>query len=274
MVRVSGSSSDQEAEPRAGRRDATVARVRLVRQAFPDRPVFDMAITHALLRRVAAGDLPPLVRVFRPGPTVAFGRLDALAPGYAAAAAAARRHGSEPVLRLGGGHAAAYGPGAVLVEAVTTQPAIAEGLEERFREGVGWIVGALGAVGVDAEVGELPGEYCAGAWSVHAQGVKVAGLAQRAIRGAALLTGFVVVEGGAELRALLTDVYASLGVGWDPRTAGAADGVAPGLSVLEVESALVRASGADRTREPLALDAGTLALARRLEAGHRTPGRR
>jgi lipoate-protein ligase A len=257
------------AERRAGGRGATVAAVRLVRQAFPDRPAFDMAVTHALLRRVAAGALPPLVRVFRPGPTVAFGRLDALAPGYAAAVAAGRRHGAEPVLRLGGGHAAAYGPGAVLVEAVTPQQAIAEGLQERFREGVRWITGALAAVGVDGEVGELPGEYCAGAWSVHVQEVKVAGLAQRAIRGAALLTGFVLVEGGADLRALLTDVYAALGLEWNPLTAGAVDTAAPGPGVSDVESALVHATAAGPANEPLVLDDETLALARRLEPGHR-----
>jgi lipoate-protein ligase A len=243
--------------------------VRVVRQAFPDRPVFDMAVTHALLLRVAAGELPSLVRVFRPGPTVAFGRLDALLPGYAAASAAARAHAAAPVLRLGGGHAAAYGPGAVLVEAVTAQAAIAEGLQERFATAAGWIVDALGDAGVAAEVGELPGEYCAGAWSVHAEGVKLSGLAQRAIRGAALVTGFVIVEGGDALRAVLTDVYAALGIAWDPRTAGALDAVAPGVATADVEAALLRAVGA---ADPLELDDETLALAGRLEGAHRAPG--
>ena len=242
--------------------------MRLVRQAFPDRPAFDMAVTHALLRRVAEGALPALVRVFRPGPTVAFGRLDALAPGYAAAAAAARAHGAEPVLRLGGGHAAAYAPGAVLVEAVLPQHAIAEGLEDRFRAGVGWMMDALAEAGVRAQVGELPGEYCAGEWSVHAGGVKLAGLAQRSIRGAALLTGFVIAEGGPALRALLTDVYAALGLDWDPATAGAADAVAPHVTDAAVEAALVRATGVGATAEPLALDARTLELAHELEPGH------
>jgi len=248
--------------------------VRLVRDAFPERPALDMAVTHALLRRVAAGELPALVRVFRPGPTVAFGRLDALAPGYAAAVAAARARGAEPLLRLGGGHAAAYGPQAVLVEAVTPQRAIAAGLEDRFRVGTDWILAALGDVGVRGEAGELPGEYCAGAWSVHAGGLKVAGLAQRAVRGAALLTGFVVVAGGDALRALLTDVYAALELDWDPRTAGAVASVAPGVTTEAVEEALVAATGARQAGAPPFLDETTLALARQLEPAHQVRAER
>ena len=68
----------------------------------------ELAISHALLTRVAAGELPSTLRIYRPAPAVAFGKLDTLRPGYAAAVDAARAHGYEPVLRLPGGHAAAY----------------------------------------------------------------------------------------------------------------------------------------------------------------------
>jgi hypothetical protein len=99
--------------------------------------------------------------------------------------------------------------------------------------------------------------------------VKLAGLAQRAIRGAALVTGFVIVEGGDALRAVLTDVYAALGITWDPRTAGAVDALAPGVGTARVEAALLRAVGAGA---PLALDDETLALAARLAPAHGAPG--
>ena len=65
-------------------------------------------------------------------------------------------------------------------------------------------------MGIVARVGELPGEYCAGEWSVNAAGVKLAGTAQRSIRGASLVTAMLIVEGGARLRAALVDVYAAL----------------------------------------------------------------
>jgi octanoyl-[GcvH]:protein N-octanoyltransferase len=91
----------------------------LLRARHPDDPVLDTAITHALLRQVGAGEKPATARIFRPGPTVAFGRLDALdTDAYDNARAAARAHGFTPLLRLGGGHAAGYDDGSVLVEIV------------------------------------------------------------------------------------------------------------------------------------------------------------
>src|SRR4051794_30732675 len=91
-----------------------------------------MAVTQALLRAVSRGGLGETLRIVRPGPTLAFGRLDRLAPGFADAAAAARAHGFTPVVRLGGGHAAAYDAGSVLVEHVVPVARVAGGLAERF----------------------------------------------------------------------------------------------------------------------------------------------
>lgn len=201
---------------------------RLLRAAHPDDPVLDMALTHALLRRVGDGTDTPAARVFVPGPTVAFGRLDALREGFGDAVAAARRHGFVPVMRLGGGHAAAYAGGSLVVELAVGHTAIAEGIEERFAAATALLVEALEAVGTRPVVGERPGEYCPGRWSVHAVGgPKLAGVAQRSVRGASLVTAVVIVEGGARIRAVLTDVYAALGLAWDPATAGALEDVVP-----------------------------------------------
>ena len=82
--------------------------MQLVRSGPAGSAALELAISHALLTRVAAGELPSTLRVYRPAPAVAFGKLDTLRPGYAAAVEAARAHGYEPVLRLPGGHAAAY----------------------------------------------------------------------------------------------------------------------------------------------------------------------
>src|SRR5215210_2750205 len=104
----------------------------LLADAFPQRPALDMALSHALLLRVAEGARPPAVRVYEPGPTVAFSRLDAHADGFASACDAAREHCFEPVIRLGGGHAAAYGPGCLIHEEVVTHGSVLEGLQERY----------------------------------------------------------------------------------------------------------------------------------------------
>ncbi len=214
-----------------------------VRESHPSDPVAEMAYSAMLLRAVAAGERPACARVFRPGPTLAFGRRDALAPGFAAAQAAARAHGYVPVVRLGGGHAAGYDEGAVIVELVTVQARVGTGIEARFAAVAQLLGDALRGLGVVPVVGELPGEYCPGRWSLHAEGstVKLAGIAQRSIRGAALTTAVVVVEGGARLRDVLVDVYAALDLGWDPATAGALEDVRPGVRAADLESAVLRA---------------------------------
>jgi octanoyl-[GcvH]:protein N-octanoyltransferase len=243
--------------------------MQLIRARYPQDPVLDAAVTHALLRRVGAGELGPVARVFRPGPTMAFGRLDALAPGFDAAHAAATRHGFTPLVRLGGGHAAAYDEGSLLVELIRPERAIAEGIKERFAGGTALIVEALDALGITARVGELPGEYCAGAWSVNADGVKLAGTAQRSIRGASLITAMVIVEGGARLRAALVDVYGALGMDWRPETAGAAEDVRPALRATDAERSVIATLAAHESLSSAELDPATLELARELESAHR-----
>jgi lipoate-protein ligase A len=242
--------------------------VELLRARHPRDPVLDAAITHALLRQVGAGERGPVARVFRPGPTMAFGRLDALAPGYAAARTAARDHGYTPLLRLGGGHAAGYDEGAVLVEVARPIATIAEGIPERFAALTTLLVKALAPLGIAARVGVLPGEYCAGDWSVNAAGIKLAGTAQRSIRGASLVTAMLIAEGGARLRDTLTDVYAALDIAWRPGTAGAANDIVGALTAADAERALIATLAAHERLTAGELDAATLALAETLRSAH------
>ena len=131
-----------------------------------------------------------------------------------------------------------YDERSVVVELWTPNAEIVAGIQERFAAGTARIVMALRAVGLEPEVGELPGEYCAGAHSVHLGGIKVAGTAQRVIRGSALFAAVVLVGGGDLIRAALTDIYAALELDWEPATAGAIQDVAPQVTVEAVEAAL------------------------------------
>jgi len=142
------------------------------------------------------------------------------------------------MLREGGGHAVVYDQRSVVIEEWTPNAEIVTGIQERFDAGTARIAEALRSLGLDPDVGELPGEYCAGAHSVSLEGIKVAGTAQRIVRGRALFAAVVLVGGGDLIRAAVTDIYAALELDWDPATAGAIQDVAPQITVEAVEAAL------------------------------------
>jgi len=198
-----------------------------------------MALTGELLRAVAAGRETGVARVFVPGPTLAFGRLDAREPGFAEAEAAARSHGFTPQIRHAGGRAAAYDHGSLVIELIEPSDSIADGIEARFVALAERVRRVLADVGVATEIGELPGEFCPGRYSLHAAGRKLSGVAQRSIVGASLTTAVIAVEGGGRLRGVLVDVQRALGVAWNPETAGSADEFVPGLTADAVAAAAV-----------------------------------
>jgi lipoate-protein ligase A len=213
--------------------------MRLLRASFPDRPELDAALGPALLRAPLEA---PVLRLGRPGPTVGFGRLDAIRPGFQAALVTARAHGFTPVLRAPGGHAAAYHHGSLLVELIAADDDPIPTMRARFAQMADTLAGALRSLGVDARVGPVPGEYCPGEFSVNAGGtVKLAGLAQRLVRRASMVGAEIVVEDGAPVRAVLADVYAALDLELDPATAAAVEDVAPGVTVDDVERAVTEA---------------------------------
>jgi lipoate-protein ligase A len=237
-----------------------MARVRLIRESFPDDPALESAVAVALLSEAAAGE--GALRVLRPGPAVAFGRLDALRPGFPAATAAAASHGFTPVLRAPGGHAAAFHAGCLGVELTIPDGDAITGTQARFEETGERLAGALRSLGVDARVGEVPGEYCPGRFSVNEGGrVKLIGTAQRVVRGAWLFAAMIVVTDVEPIRAVLTDVYRELGLPFDPATVG-------GLpATLDQVEAAVLAQYGELTEAPL--PEPTLRAAREAAGRHR-----
>ncbi|MGG7441762.1 lipoate--protein ligase family protein [Zafaria sp. J156] len=217
--------------------------------AGPD-PAADLMAGIELLHRVRDGERPATLRLYRPSATLAFGQRDVRLPGYDAAAAAASAHGFAPLVRKAGGRAAAYHPGTLIVDHVEPSPRAMEGHQHRFRALGELYADALRGLGVDAGVGELPGEYCPGEFSVHGRPgpgstsdvpVKLVGTAQRVVSGAWLFASVFVVQDSAPLRAVTADVYAAMGLPLDPATAGAVEDLVPGVTVADVEAALLGA---------------------------------
>lgn len=216
--------------------------MQLLRGGGPGTAAGELDFSRELLRAVAAGERPPALRLYRPPATVAFGKLDAIRPGYEHARAAARAHGFEPVLRAPGGHAAAYHEQSLGLDLVFAAPDPIPHVHEWFREAAERLARALVSLGVDARVGAVPGEYCPGAYSVNARGkVKLVGTAQRVVRGASLLGATIVVRDGGRVRAVLSDVYGALGLEWDEATAGAVEDEVPAVTVGDVERAVLAA---------------------------------
>jgi lipoate-protein ligase A len=244
-------------------------RLRLIRQGFPDRPAFGTAVSDAILRRVAAGALEQTVRIHRPARELAFSKQDRAAAGFESAAEAAAAAGFQPVVRLAGGRAAAFYEGTLAIAWATPDTRPVARTRERFEELAGVLVAALGSLGVDAMVGEVPREYCPGAWSVNARGaVKLAGIGQRMIAGAAHRGAVVVADGSDVLREALMPVYRALALDWDPTTAGSVADEAPGVGIDRVEEALIAELGRRYELVPAEVDSATLALAEELEAEH------
>lgn len=235
----------------------------------PLGPAQQMALTGALLRRVSRGELTDTLRVFRPSqPMVAFGRRDTRLPGFPAAARLCREAGFVPVVRPTGGRAVACTSAALVVDHVAGEPLAPDGMTRRFEEYGALLAGVLAEHGVDARVGEVPGEYCPGAHSVNARGeAKLIGTAQRIVRDAWLFSSVVVYDDAELLRPLLAGVYGALELPFDPASVGAvADESSLSLDALE---AAIGAAYAEHTGLTAAdLDDATVAEAETLLADY------
>jgi octanoyl-[GcvH]:protein N-octanoyltransferase len=198
-----------------------------------------------LLAEVKNGQRPAMLRLYRPEPTVAFGQRDTKLPGFAAATVASTARGFVPAVRRAGGRAAAYHQGTLVVDHIQPEADAIADAKPRFGLFGDLFTEALRSLGVDAGVGEIPGEYCPGEFSVYGRGgagaVKLVGTAQRVVSGAWLFSSVIVVENSAPIREVLVDTYAALGLDWDPRTAGAAEDLVPGVTVDAVEEAVLAA---------------------------------
>lgn len=205
----------------------------------------DLDVAIVLLKRVQAGDLGPLIRLYRPQPTLAFGQRDVRLPGYERARHICLEHGYTPVVRKAGGRAAAYHPGSLVLDHLEPHTDAIAGALPRFRLFGELIAAAFNRAGVPAAMGEIEGEYCAGEYSIHGVDprgedfhIKLVGTAQRVIAGAWLFSSSIVIEDSAPVRNVLTDVYAALDLDWRPRTAGAAEDLKPGVTVEKMAQAL------------------------------------
>ncbi len=246
--------------------------IHLLRQGFPERPDFDGAVSRALLEAAAAGEVPESFRLFVPGRVLAFGVRDTARPAYPAAVAAARQEGFSPVERLAGGRAAVFHEHTLAFAWAIPDPEPRRSIRARFEELAGVVVEALAGLGVDARIGEVPGEYCPGEHSVNAGGRrKLMGVGQRLVAGAAHVGGVVVVDRADLVNRVLLPVYRWLDYQWDPAATGSVAAEVP-ATVDTVAEALVAALAARHDVVAGSLPPAVLDRAAAIAAARPAPG--
>jgi octanoyl-[GcvH]:protein N-octanoyltransferase len=152
--------------------------------------------------------------------------LDARHPRLPEVLALARAAAVTPVRRLAGGHAATLDSGCLCLGWAQPQPRLEES-GARYELIAEAIVQALAALGVQSSLGESPGEWCPGAWSVQGASGKLAGLAQRVISRGAWCEALIVIEASPELRSLGRQVHGVLGLEWSDSAQGELAGLLP-----------------------------------------------
>jgi len=229
----------------------------------------DAALSHALLRAVDAGEAPESLRLYRPTDALAFSVFDRTRAGFDRAVGRAQRAGFEPVLRLAGGRAAAFERAALAFAWIVPVRDPRIGIRARFAALSERVARVLCSLGVDARVGEVPGEYCPGEFSVNARGaVKLVGVGQRVARRAAYLGGVVLVADPARVRPLIEAVYRELDYPIDPARTGAVAAERPDITADAIADAWLADLAHERQLEDAAFDDSLHAAAARLAPRH------
>ena len=192
----------------------------MIAGSFAD-PEDGFGLQQAVLEEVAARERGPAALMWTSSRYVGATRLEIRLPSFAAATEAASGLGFPVLVRNSGGGAVAANRGSLSFSLTFPVDDLRHGLYERYSEGLDLIASALRRFGVEAEGGEVDGEFCPGAYSVRSGGpwgVKHAGLAQRVTRRSARLEALILVSETDEIRAVLERVYGLLGLRFRPES--------------------------------------------------------
>ena len=184
-----------------------------------DNPEVGFGLQQAVLEEVAAGERGPAALIWTSPRYVGATRQETRLTGFAQATEAATELGFPVLVRNSGGGAVAANRGSLSFSLTFPVEDLRHGLYERYSEGLNLVASALRRVGVEAERGEVQGEFCPGAYSVRSggpQGVKHAGLAQRVTRRAARLEALLLVSETDEVKTVLECFYGLLGLPFRP----------------------------------------------------------
>ena len=188
-------------------------------QLTGDGPL-DTATSRAVLRAVSTGDMPETFEIGLSSRVLAFGKQDTSSGGFERSVAIASEHGFEPTVRIAGGRAAVFHEATVRFGWTRQVEDPASTMHDGFRELSSIVVATLGDFGIHGEIGEIPGEYCPGQYSVHIGSKKVMGVGQRLTRNAAHVGGVVVLSNSEVINEVLVPIYQLLDIPLAPEATG------------------------------------------------------
>lgn len=189
-------------------------------------PEDGFGLQQAVLEEVAAGERGPSALMWTSTPYIGATRRETRLPEFGRAVKAAEEEGFPVLVRNSGGGAVAANEASISFSLTYPVGELSQGLYERYAEGVDLVASALRRVGVEAEGGEVEGEFCPGAYSVRSggeRGIKHAGLAQRVRRRAARLEALILVSDTQGLIRVLERFYEALGLPFRAESLGDID---------------------------------------------------
>ena len=184
-------------------------------------PEDGFGLQQVVLREVASAERGPTALIWTSSRYVGATRPETRLPGFDEAKRAAEDLGFPVLVRNSGGGAVAANEGSISFSLTFPVEDLRHGLFERYAEGADLVAAALRRVGVEAESGEVEGEFCPGTHSVRSggpRGVKHAGLAQRVTRRAARLEALILVSSTAELIPVLERFHDALKLPFRPES--------------------------------------------------------
>ena len=201
-----------------------------------------------------------VLRLHRPAPTAAFSTLDGLRPSYADACALVNELGFEPVARPAGGHLAVYDDGAVVIDLVAPHSDPRAHTMRRFEQIADAIKLALSELEFKADIGPVDNEYCPGKYSLSIKGKKIAGLAQKLVRGGYHLGVVIMVGSAVRAGQAMSVAYPALGLPFDGATVGCLADTNPALEIDSVMAKISTKIGLllDVQRPPLSIPSTVL----------------
>ena len=202
-------------------------------------PANEIKVAPRLLKYSIEKSAGNFARIYRPQRTVALTSRDSSVSGYENALLQAENLGFTPVVRSPGGRAVAYHEESIVFDVLSHDPNPHQLINKRFQAIGEVFIETFDRLGIQAELGQLPREFCPGKYSVISENVKLVGTAQRIMRGGWLVGASIIVRNAAPVRQVLSNVYRALELDMDPSTVGSLNEFDSNISVDDLITSLI-----------------------------------